>query len=90
VVAPHALLLDVQNRLGLKGPNGRHDIQCAGPARCWWTAGGQRLYHHLAREVDGRDVRTVEGLMTANRFILREAFVERGAVQCGFCTSECY
>ena len=41
----------------------------------------------LAPQVDGRKVTTIEGLeddplMTG----LREAFVENGAVQCGFCT----
>ena len=41
----------------------------------------------LAPQVDGRKVTTLEGLeddplMTG----LREAFVENGAVQCGFCT----
>ncbi|HLT27914.1 MAG TPA: (2Fe-2S)-binding protein [Zeimonas sp.] len=41
----------------------------------------------FAVDCDGRDVTTIEGLEsnpTAER--LREAFVEKGAVQCGFCT----
>ncbi len=38
-------------------------------------------------QVDGCDVRTVEGLADDARLgSLREAFVARGAVQCGFCT----
>lgn len=42
----------------------------------------------LTAQVDGRTVRTVEGL-AANRSYgpLQEAFVRHGAVQCGFCTS---
>ena len=41
----------------------------------------------FAVECDGREVTTIEGL-AADRAAdaLREAFVEHGAVQCGFCT----
>ncbi len=38
-------------------------------------------------DLDGRDVETVEGLWTGNGMdLLQDAFVEAGAVQCGFCT----
>jgi aerobic carbon-monoxide dehydrogenase small subunit len=37
----------------------------------------------LGGQAEGRDVVTVEGLDAAN---VQEAFVEAGAVQCGFCT----
>jgi carbon-monoxide dehydrogenase small subunit len=41
----------------------------------------------LAVEADGCDVMTVEGLGSDGRLhVLQEAFVERNAVQCGFCT----
>jgi carbon-monoxide dehydrogenase small subunit len=41
----------------------------------------------LAVEADGCDVMTVEGLGSDGRLhALQEAFVERNAVQCGFCT----
>lgn len=41
----------------------------------------------LAPRVDHRDVMTVEGLGTPDHLHpLQEAFVERGAVHCGFCT----
>jgi len=37
--------------------------------------------------VDGRDVLTIEGFRKTERFrVLKEAFSEEGAVQCGFCT----
>jgi aerobic carbon-monoxide dehydrogenase small subunit len=40
-----------------------------------------------AGQAEGRDVRTVEGLADGDRLDpLQEAFVEAGAVQCGFCT----
>ncbi len=41
----------------------------------------------LAVEVDGREVTTVEGLARGEELIpLQRAFIEHGAVQCGFCT----
>ncbi len=41
----------------------------------------------LAVEVNGREVTTVEGLASEERLsALQEAFVEHGALQCGFCT----
>jgi carbon-monoxide dehydrogenase small subunit len=41
----------------------------------------------LAGQVDGHDVVTVEGLVEDGRLHrVQEAFVEAGAVQCGFCT----
>ena len=41
----------------------------------------------LAAQVNGRDVRTVEGLTTAQGLsVLQQKFVEHGAIQCGFCT----
>jgi carbon-monoxide dehydrogenase small subunit len=39
-----------------------------------------------AGQVEGRDVRTVEGLAGEQLHPVQEAFVECGAVQCGFCT----
>lgn len=42
----------------------------------------------LAPEVDGAVITTVEGLRQDGKLHpLQEAFMEKGAVQCGFCTS---
>lgn len=42
----------------------------------------------LAVETEGREVTTIEGLVKENGGLhpLQEAFVEHGAIQCGFCT----
>ena len=41
----------------------------------------------LAGQLDGRELLTIEGLAgEGSVHLLQEAFVERGAVQCGFCT----
>ncbi len=40
----------------------------------------------LAAEADGREVTTIEGLGSGGRLSrLQEAFLETGAIQCGFC-----
>jgi carbon-monoxide dehydrogenase small subunit len=42
----------------------------------------------LAAELDGHDVVTIEGLSKDPKDLhpLQKAFIEKGAVQCGFCT----
>jgi aerobic carbon-monoxide dehydrogenase small subunit len=41
----------------------------------------------LAAQADGHDVTTVEGLADGDRLhVVQQAFVDAGAVQCGFCT----
>ena len=41
----------------------------------------------LAVECDGRQIRTVEGLADGEKLsAIQEAFLDQGAVQCGFCT----
>jgi aerobic carbon-monoxide dehydrogenase small subunit len=41
----------------------------------------------FAVEVDGQEITTIEGLARGNRLHpLQQAFIDEGAVQCGFCT----
>ncbi|MBI4720608.1 MAG: (2Fe-2S)-binding protein [Chitinivibrionia bacterium] len=41
----------------------------------------------LAAQLEGRRITTIEGITTMERFKpLQQAFIDQGAVQCGFCT----
>jgi len=42
----------------------------------------------LAVEMDGRQILTVEGMAPSGETLhpIQEAFIEKGAIQCGFCT----
>jgi carbon-monoxide dehydrogenase small subunit len=40
----------------------------------------------IAVSVDGREILTIEGLAGDELDALQQAFIEEGAVQCGFCT----
>ena len=49
---------------------------------------GDRLAAPVPHERDGHEVLTVEGLAVGERLDpLQEAFMDHGAVQCGFCTA---
>jgi carbon-monoxide dehydrogenase small subunit len=55
---------------------------------CTVLVGGQAVNACLvlAVEVDGLDITTIEGLATGGRLSrLQDAFLETGAIQCGFC-----
>jgi carbon-monoxide dehydrogenase small subunit len=79
-----ALLREVVGLTGTK--YGCGEGECGA---CTILVDGQSINACLmfAVDVDGRDLVTVEGLAADRRGqVLREAFVDHGAVQCGFCT----
>jgi carbon-monoxide dehydrogenase small subunit len=81
------LLSVLRGELGLTGSKeGCDDSECGA---CMVLLDGQPVNScsYLALQVDGRQVTTVEGLASGTRLHpLQQAFLERGAVQCGFCT----
>jgi len=88
-VATHALLLDVlRDDLGLKGAKRSCDSQVCGACTVLVDGLAVSACTYLAVEADGRAVLTVEGLAEGDTLHpIQQAFVEAGAVQCGFCTA---
>jgi aerobic carbon-monoxide dehydrogenase small subunit len=82
-----SLLFLLRERCGLPGSkNACEQGECGS---CTVYLDGRTVCSCLvaAGQADGRVVRTVEGLAAGERLHpLQEAFVEAGAVQCGFCT----
>ena len=88
-IAPHALLLDVvRDLLDLKGAKRSCDTQVCGACTMLVDGLAVSACTYLAIEADGLSVLTVEGLADGDSLHpLQQAFVDIGAVQCGFCTS---
>ncbi|MDP8215569.1 MAG: (2Fe-2S)-binding protein [Candidatus Euphemobacter frigidus] len=86
-VRPAETLLDLLRRLGYKSVKyGCGEGACGA---CTVIMDGRPVNSCLilAVTVDGREVTTVEDLGTIQKpHLLQSAFVESGAVQCGFCT----
>src|SRR5437870_11465133 len=88
-VTPYALLLDVlRDVLDLKGAKRSCDTQVCGACTVLVDGLAVSACTYLAVEADGRAVTTVEGLAEDGRLHpIQQAFLDCGAVQCGFCTS---
>jgi aerobic carbon-monoxide dehydrogenase small subunit len=88
-VLPETLLVDLlRDGLGLKGTKvGCREGECG---CCTVLLEGNPINSCLlpALKVAGRSVTTIEGLTAKDGSLhpLQKAFVEEGAVQCGFCT----
>lgn len=86
-VEPNELLLNVlREKLGLTGTKYACGIGECGA--CTVLVDGEPVLSclTLAVDVDGRDVVTIEGLAGDGELhILQKAFLEHGAVQCGYC-----
>ena len=88
-VPTHALLLDVlRDRLDLKGAKRSCDGEVCGACTVLVDGLAVSACTYLAVEADGHTVLTVEGLADGDRLHrVQQAFVDAGAVQCGFCTA---
>ena len=82
-----SLLYLLREHLGLPGSkNGCEQGEC-GSCSVWLDDELVCSCLVLAAQAHEREVRTVEGLSDGDRLHpVQEAFVEAGAVQCGFCT----
>jgi aerobic-type carbon monoxide dehydrogenase small subunit (CoxS/CutS family) len=89
-VPAEELLLDfLRDRLGLTGTKQSCEVQVCGVCTVLVDGDPVSSCCFLAADIDGRDVLTIEGLLTtAPDFYRRaaQAFGRHAAVQCGFCT----
>ncbi len=87
VEAQDTLLTILRDKLDITGPK-----ECCGVGECGACTvliDGKAVNSCLvlAVEMDGHDIVTVEGLGEPGKLsTLQEAFIEAGAIQCGFCT----
>lgn len=88
-VEPHLTLLEVvREQLGLTGAKLGCDIQVCGTCTLLLNGRPVSSCSVLAVDADGGDLTTIEGLAEDGKLHpLQEAFMELGALQCGYCTS---
>jgi aerobic carbon-monoxide dehydrogenase small subunit len=87
-VAYNELLLDVlRERLGLTGAKRSCDVEICGACTVLIDGVPVSACTTLAWEARGRRVETVEGLAQAEGLHpIQQAFIDRFALQCGYCT----
>jgi carbon-monoxide dehydrogenase small subunit len=87
-VKPYETLLEtLRNRLELTGTKEGCGLGSCGACTVLLDGIPVRSCLLLTAEVNGREVTTIEGLKQGDKLHpLQEAFINHGAVQCGFCT----
>jgi aerobic carbon-monoxide dehydrogenase small subunit len=82
-----SLLVFLREALGLYGSKNACEQGECGSCSVWLDGTLACSCLVLAAQAHERDVRTVEGLSDDDKLhLIQEAFLEAGAVQCGFCT----
>jgi carbon-monoxide dehydrogenase small subunit len=87
-VEPRTLLVDlIRDRLGLTGTKIGCETSVCGACTIHLDGRAVKSCTVLAVQADGTEVTTIEGLASNGELHpLQEAFWERHALQCGFCT----
>ncbi len=88
IIEPHMLLIDVlRDQLGFTGT--KYACGAGDCGACTVLIDGKPCFSCLTLAVTakGKSIVTIEGVADGNELDpLQQAFVDRGAVQCGFCT----
>ena len=88
LVSPNNTLLEVlRDKLGLMGTKCGCDLGACGA--CTVLINGEAYLSCVMLAVDarGKEITTIEGVATGGELHpLQSAFVEKGGIQCGFCT----
>ncbi|MCB1363214.1 MAG: (2Fe-2S)-binding protein [Rhodobacteraceae bacterium] len=87
-IRPNAMLVDVvRDQIGLTGTKSGCSSGSCGACTLLIDGRPMLACSTLAVECDGKAIRTVEDLADGERLSpIQEAFLDQGAVQCGFCT----
>ena len=88
LVETHRTLLQVlRDDIGLTGTRNGCDLGECGACTVLLNGEPINACLLLAHEADGQEVLTIEGLAQGkNLHPIQKAFIEQGAIQCGFCT----
>ena len=88
LVSPHNTLLEVlRDKLGLMGTKRGCDLGACGACTVLINGEAYLSCIMLAIDASGKEIMTIEGLAGgADLHPLQSAFVEKGGLQCGFCT----
>jgi len=88
LVSPNQTLLEVlRDQLGLMGTKRGCDLGACGACTVLIDGEGYLSCVTLAMDAVGKEITTIEGLSQEGTLHpLQRAFIERGAIQCGFCT----
>ncbi len=88
-VKPYETLLEtLRERLDLTGAKDACSLGACGACTVLLNGRPVRSCLILTAEVEGSSIETIEGLAKGDELHpLQKAFMEKGAVQCGFCTS---
>ena len=88
-VEPQETLLEVlRNRLGLTGTKLSCDMEVCGACTVLLDGKPVSSCTTLAFEARGKEVLTIEGVSRNGKLHpIQKAFIEKGGLQCGFCTS---
>jgi carbon-monoxide dehydrogenase small subunit len=88
LIEPRELLIDVlRDRFGLTGTKRSCDVQVCGACTVLLDGLPTSSCSMLAADAQGREVLTIEGVARDDGLDpVQRAFVEHGALQCGFCT----
>lgn len=88
MVEPHWTLLDViRDEVGLLGTKKGCDAGDCGACTVMLEGKAVNSCLILAVEADGKEVLTIEGLEKEGKLhSLQQAFIDHGAIQCGYCT----
>lgn len=87
-IPPRLTLVEfLRDHLGLTGTKVSCEMQVCGVCTVLVDGAPVSACTHLAVDVDGSEVLTIEGLATEGGLHpIQQAFIDRFALQCGFCT----